>query len=223
MHRVVRDNLEAFFSVAAVLAVGFVIGLVEGPVAPVAQSLQRIALSGFRSASGPKVYRVLPLRDTLSDGAGTAGVGLHVMVSARAAHTQKRARSSTVQAHYMRAGTLLAAVRDVSVSACLYFFECPPSSLRTRANPPTESPAPTRVRGRQARTAQPASPPPPPARTSRSHCASRTSRSPRASPPSCAPVPPGTRRLRASRSEALRLGGKWGVPRRLKGRSGGVF
>ncbi|KAF7982153.1 hypothetical protein HWV62_29907 [Athelia sp. TMB] len=29
----------------------------------------------------------------------------------------------------------------------------------------------------------------------------------------CAPVPPGTRRLRASRLEALRLGGKWGVPR----------
>ena len=116
VHRAVRGDPEAFFSVAAFLAAGFVIGLVEGPVTPVAQSLQRIALSGLLVGVGTKVRRVFPLRRAFSDGAGTAGVRVHVWVSARAAHAQKRARSSAAQAHDMRAGALLATVRDAFVS-----------------------------------------------------------------------------------------------------------
>ncbi|KAF7973413.1 hypothetical protein HWV62_15215 [Athelia sp. TMB] len=153
LHRAVRGDPEAFFSVAAFLAAGVVIGLVEGPVAPAAQSLQRIALSGLLVGVGTKVRRVFPRRDAFSDDARSWGRAARLgeslvatatffstaVLTARFAYTDPAppiaAADWTLGAH----GATLLALQAIplALSACLYFLNPPPADAAAKPAPPS--------------------------------------------------------------------------------------
>ncbi|KAF7968090.1 hypothetical protein HWV62_32041 [Athelia sp. TMB] len=225
LHRAVRGDPEAFFSVAAFLAAGVVIGLVEGPVAPAAQSLQRIALSGLLVGVGTKLgsgctsgHMICGLaRFSPRSLVATATFFSTAVLTARFAYTDAAppiaAADWTLGAH----GATLLALQAIplALSACLYFLNPPPPANAAAKPAP---PSPLRRLAAAAASAHFALA----LRLSNLTQPARVAaflRPGRAWDPSLACLALGALPLatalyqRARGPEAPRLGGKWGVPK----------